>query len=91
MTQRTIDDVPQHLKDKYQPKLVEAFRKAAKLEAKISQNPDNLSVLDMAAATRLAFKFIKVAKDIKKAGGSDEDLELIMDKAMEESGFNPAP
>jgi hypothetical protein len=91
MTQRTIDDVPQHLRDKYQPKLADAFRKAAKLEAKISLNPDKMSMLDMASATRLAFKFIKVAKDFKKAGGSDEDLELVMDKAMEESGFNPAP
>lgn len=90
MTQRNYDDVPQHLKDKYTPKLKDAFDQAAQLEAKISKkDPNKVSAFDMANGMRIALKIVKIAKDFKKAGGSDDDLNLVMDKALELSNLNP--
>tara|TARA_R110002126_G_scaffold13118_4_gene57013 strand:+ start:159689 stop:159964 length:276 start_codon:yes stop_codon:yes gene_type:complete len=89
MTQRTIDDVPQHLKDTYKPKLVEAFRAALEFQTEIGLNPGEASMTDISAAISLEQKFEEITEGFINAGGCEEDLELVMMKAQEESGFNP--
>ena len=92
MTDRTYDDVAQDLKDKFKPRLVDAFNQAADLEAAMSQkDPDKVSIIDMAKALKLAAKFAKIYKDWEKTGGSDEDMILIAEKAAEESKLNLEP
>ncbi|MAH04507.1 MAG: hypothetical protein NZ828_00875 [Alphaproteobacteria bacterium] len=90
--ERTYDDVPQHLKDKFKPRLVDAFNKAADLEARISKNDnDDISMIDMAKGMALAAKFAKIYKDWEKSGGSEEDMILIVEKAMQESKLDLDP
>ena len=89
MTQRTIDDVPQHLKDKYKPKLKDFYNQAAAFEKKLESKNDDLSILDMMKVMNIARKYITIALAFNKAGGSQEDFDLIDEAAKQEVSYSP--
>jgi hypothetical protein len=86
MTDRTFDDVPQHLRDKFTPKLTKLFNKGAKLAEKLfKEEPEELSFFDKAQVTSLAGQAMVLYKRFKSAGGADEDLEVIAEEALKNS------
>jgi hypothetical protein len=86
MTDRTFDDVPQHIKEKFTPKLTKLFNKGAKLAEKLlKEEPEKLSYFDKAQVTSLVGQSAVLYQRFKSAGGNDDDLELIIEEALKNS------
>lgn len=91
MQERTYHDVPQHLRNKYVPKLTKLFNKGAKLAEKMLNNEsddlsfEDLNMFDKAKLAGLVTQFTLIAKSLESNVGNEDDIGLILEEALQNS------